>query len=225
MVSEYKYIALSWDYVENLCRRVAFDILRDGYRPTSVVALAKGGVFAGNILSDYLGVEKLQVVDINRDEVIHGRKILLVDDFVNTGNTIKRALSLIQGEEVRTASLLLLEKSEFIPDYFGDYLSDYGWIIFPWNFVEDVSKLIVEILGKGEKAEGRDVNTGEGAREELLWISQPKLKRLLGERGLNPLNLEITFPGRFEEVLEVLELRGIVKKRVDERRVYWRLIK
>lgn len=208
MVSEYKYIALSWNYVENLCKRVAFDILRDGYASTSVVALAKGGVFAGNILSDYLGVKKLQVFDANRDETIHGERILLVDDFVNTGSTMKRALSLIQGEEVRTASLLLLEKSEFIPDYFGDYLSDYGWIIFPWNFVEDVSKLIIEILDK-QRAES-DVESargdaGERAEEVGLGeVSQSKLKRLLEEIGLNPLNLETTFPGRFEEVLEVL---------------------
>ncbi len=201
-----EYIVLSWDYVDNLCRRVAFDILKDGYRPNSVVALAKGGLFVGNILSDYLGVGELCSIDVSRDEKVIGRKrVLLVDDFINTGRTMKKALEMIQADEIRTASLLMLEKSDFIPDYLGDYLSDYAWIIFPWNFVEDVSKLLIEIL--------RD----EGE------VSQSKLKRMLAEKGLNPLNLEVTFPERFEEVLKVLELKEVAEKRVEEGRVYWRL--
>ncbi|WP_290598202.1 MULTISPECIES: phosphoribosyltransferase [unclassified Archaeoglobus] len=201
-----EYVILSWTYVDSLCRRVAFDILRDNYKPTSVVALAKGGLFVGSILSDYLAVEELYTVDVSKDEkIIEGKRVLLVDDFVNTGATMKKALRVINADEVRTASLLMLEKSEFIPDYLGDYLSDYKWIIFPWNFVEDVSKLLIDIL-----------------REERE-VSQSKLKRQLAEKGLNPLNLEVTFPGRFEEILKVLELKGVVEKTLEGGRTYWRL--
>lgn len=201
-----EYVILSWTYVDSLCRRVAFDILRDNYKPTSVVALAKGGLFVGSILSDYLTVKELYTVDVSKDEkIIEGERVLLVDDFVNTGATMKKALRIINADEVRTASLLMLEKSEFIPDYLGDYLSDYKWIIFPWNFVEDVSKLLIDIL----REEGE--------------VSQSKLKRQLAEKGLNPLNLEVTFPGRFEEILRVLELKGVVEKTLEGGRTYWRL--
>jgi len=201
-----EYIVLSWTYVDSLCRRVAFDILRDDYKPTSVVALAKGGLFVGSILSDYLTVKELHTVDVSKDGgTIEGEKVLLVDDFINTGETMRKALKIINADDVRTASLLMLEKSEFIPDYLGDYLSEYQWIIFPWNFVEDVSKLLIDIL----KEEGE--------------ASQSKLKRQLAEKGLNPLNLEVTFPGRFEEILEVLELKGVVEKTLEGGRIYWRL--
>ncbi|WP_202318350.1 phosphoribosyltransferase [Archaeoglobus neptunius] len=201
------YLVLSWNYADKLCRRIAFDIFEDGFCPDSVVALARGGVFAGNLLCDYLDVDEFFCLDIDKGDRIAGKRVLVVDDFINTGRTMRRALELVEAEEVKTASLLMLERSEFIPDYLGDYMTDYAWIIFPWNFVDDISRLILEIL------------------EMEVEVSQPKLKRLLSERGLNPFSLETAIPGRFEEVLRVLELRGLVERRVEEGRIYWRILK
>jgi len=129
----------------------------------------------------------------------------VVDDFINTGKTMSRALELVEGDEVRTASLLMLEKSDFIPDYLGDYLTEYYWVIFPWNVFEDISSLISEIL----REEGE--------------MSQSKLRRIVSERGLNIHSLEAVFPGKFEDVLEFMELKGLIEKRTEGGRVYWRL--
>jgi hypothetical protein len=221
-MAEMRCVTVSWDYVDVLSRRVAFQILEDGYEPDCVIALAKGGWFAGRVLCDYLSIDELLSLDIRHyrsvDEMeleisdfdaerIKNRRVLVVDDLINTGNTMKNAVKLIgKHAEVRTASLFMLQESDFIPDYLGEYLWDYTWVIFPWNFVEDVSGLILKILEKREVT------------------SQWSLKGLLfSEFGLDPINLEISNPGRFEDVLKILELKGFAEKLESEGRTYWRL--
>ncbi len=201
------YIVLSWRYVESLCKKIAREIIEDGFLPNKIVALAKGGIFVGSLLSDYLGVSKIVCLDIREErEKIDGNRLLLVDDFINTGKTMSRALRLVDGGEVRTASLLMLEKSDFIPDYLGDYLTDYYWVIFPWNVFEDLSNIISNIL----REEGE--------------TSQSKLRRIVSEKGLNIHSLEAVFPGKFEDVLEFMELKGLIEKKIEGGRVYWRLV-
>ncbi len=206
-MGERRYVTVNWDYVDSLSRKVAFQILEDHYNPDCIVALAKGGWFVARILSDYLGVERLVSLDVKGDEdaVIRGN-LLVVDDLISTGKTMKRALDAVKGDEVRTASLLMLQNSDFVPDYLGEYLWDYTWVVFPWNFVEDVSELVVDVLRR------------KGV------VSQWSLKGLLfSEFGLDPLNLEISMRGRFEELLMVLEKRGVIESLIEGGRRYWRL--
>lgn len=198
-----KYLVVNWSYVDGLCRRVAIDILEDGFDPDLIVALAKGGWFVGSILSDFLGSD-LTSLDIRKEHEVSGERVLVVDDFINTGSTMKRALKLVNAKDVRTAALLMLEDSEFIPHYLGEYMLDYAWVIFPWNFVEDISKLVLKILKEGE-------------------MGQSTLKKRMRDAGLDPLTLDVAFPGRFEELMNLLEIKGLVDKKVDDGRVYWRI--
>ncbi len=201
-----RYVAVSWDYVDRLCRKVSFQIIEDGFKPECIVALAKGGWFVARIISDYLGVDKLVSLDVRSDTRIDATSALIADDLINTGRTMRRALKFVNADEVKTSALLMLQDSDFIPDYLGEYLWDYSWVIFPWNFVEDVSELVLQILKQ----------RGE--------VSQWALKGLLfSEFGLDPLNLDISHPGRFEEVLQVLEARKKIEKFESDGRVYWRL--
>jgi hypothetical protein len=209
--SRKRYVAVSWDYVERLSRRVALHMIQDRYSPDCIVALAKGGWFVARILSDYLGVEKLFSLDIRFQEKMQKvqlKEALIVDDLISSGKTMKRAIEIVgeSASSVKTAALFMLQDSNFIPDYLGEYLWDYSWVIFPWNFIEDVSELIIEVLRK----------RGE--------VSQWALKgSLFSEFGLDPLNLDISQPGRFEELLKVLELRGIIERFESGGRIYWRL--
>ncbi len=198
-----RYMVVNWDYVDELCKRVAIDILRDRFSPDVIVALAKGGWFVGSILSDYLGSE-LASLDVRKGQRIEGERVLVVDDFINTGSTMKKALEFIHARDVRTAALLMLEDSEFIPHYLGEYMLNYAWVIFPWNFVEDLSGIVMEILKDGE-------------------VSQSKLKRRIMDKGLDPINLDVVFPGKFEELMRVLEIKGLVERKVGDGRVYWRV--
>ncbi len=201
-----RYVVVNWNYAEMLCRKVAMQVLEDSFRPEKIVAPAKGGWYASMILSDYLGVEAVSL-DFRRNEEISAERILIVDDFVNTGKTMRKALSMISAEEVKTSALLMFQNSEFVPDYLGEYVAENVWVIFPWNFVEDTSALILNVLEKGEQ-------DYYGIRNALF-----------SEFGLDPINLEISQPSKLFEVLHILEKRRLIERFEESGKAFWRLKK
>ncbi len=219
-------IVTDWDYMDSLCRRVAEQIMDDDFEPEVIVALAKGGWFAGRILCDLLGLDEITSLKVEHyaginerrdisvryvpsDEEIRGKNVLIVDDIANTGMSIKRAREEIEklgANDVRTATLLLLHTSKFIPDYFGECLEEWAWVIFPWNFVEDISSLILTIMKDSRKD---------------LWTEWDIKWELFKRFNLDPIYLEISQPGRFEEVLRIMERRGVIYRVEEDDKVYW----
>ncbi|MDI9610757.1 MAG: phosphoribosyltransferase family protein [Archaeoglobales archaeon] len=199
-----RYVVLNWDYAEMLCRKVAMQVLEDSFKPEKIVAPARGGWFASMILGDYLGVEALSI-DLKKKDKISAERVLVVDDFVNTGRTMKTVIGRLDAKEIKTCALLMLQASEFVPDYLGEYISENVWIIFPWNSVEDLSALILSILEKGDQD---------------YWGLK---NALFSEFNLDPINLEISQPSKLIEVLYILEKRRQVEKFEESGKVFWRL--
>ncbi|MEM0315579.1 MAG: phosphoribosyltransferase family protein, partial [Archaeoglobaceae archaeon] len=181
-----KFVAVNWEYVERLCRKVAMQVLEDDFRPDKIVALAKGGWFVSMVLSDYLGVGIVNL-DLKEGREVKVKKALIVDDFINTGKTMRSALERVRGE-VKTCALLMFQNSRFFPDYLAEFVSDDVWVVFPWNFVEDISPLILSALEKSESD---------------IWGIRESLSSL----GVDYISLEIAHPGKMEEVLSILEKR------------------
>lgn len=199
-----KFVAVNWEYVERLCRKVAMQVLEDDFRPDKIVALAKGGWFVSMVLSDYLGVGIVNL-DLKEGREVKVKKALIVDDFINTGKTMRSALERVRGE-VKTCALLMFQNSRFFPDYLAEFVSDDVWVVFPWNFVEDISPLILSALEKSES----DI---WGIRESLSLL------------GVDYISLEIAHPGKMEEVLSILEKRKMIERFEEQGKVYWRLKK
>lgn len=199
-----RYVVVNWDYAETLCRRVAMEVLEDKFKPEKIFAPAKGGWFASLILSDYLGVDAYSV-DVRESEVVYAKRALIVDDFVNTGKTMRSVIKRVKAEELKTCALLMLKSSDFVPDYLGDYVHEDVWVIFPWNLSEELSALIVGILEKGEQD---------------YWGIR---NALFSEFNLDPINLEISQPSKLKEILLILEKRNIVERFEDSGKTYWRL--
>ncbi|MDX1431079.1 MAG: phosphoribosyltransferase [Gammaproteobacteria bacterium] len=159
---------LSWSRFHALCRNVARRIDDAGFAPDVIVAIARGGFAPARVLCDYLRVMELtsirvahyramepadagaKVVDPLADD-LGGRNVLIVDDVSDTGDTFDVALAHIRerGEPaaVRTAILLHKTTSRFIPDFEGDRLRDWRWVIFPWARIEDLARLIAALPG------------------------------------------------------------------------------
>ncbi len=49
----------NWEYIYSLCRDVSDEVRHDEFEPDVVVALARGGWFAGRCLCDFLGLDDL----------------------------------------------------------------------------------------------------------------------------------------------------------------------
>ncbi|MEM0202577.1 MAG: phosphoribosyltransferase family protein [Archaeoglobaceae archaeon] len=199
-----KFVAVNWEYVERLCRKVAMQVLEDNFRPDKIVALAKGGWFVSMILSDYLGVGIVNL-DLKEGKEVKAKRALIVDDFINTGKTMRTALERVKGE-AKTCALLMFQNSKFFPDYLAEFVSDDVWVVFPWNFVEDISPLILSALEKSEAD---------------IWGIRESLSSL----GVDYINLEIAHPGKMEEVLSILEKRKMIERFEEQGKVYWRLKK
>jgi len=52
-------VLTNWDYIYNLCRNISKEIKHSGYEPDVIIALARGGWFAGRVLCDFLGLDDL----------------------------------------------------------------------------------------------------------------------------------------------------------------------
>lgn len=145
-----------------------------------VIAIARGGVLPARLICDFLNIHRLTSIQVRHyqkgakeleeaeiiDPVrvdIKGKKVLLVDDVNDSGETLKAALEHVESMEpelVKTA--VLHEKSHTIleTDFTGDKLKKWKWLIYQWAVTEDV----LEFLNKDDMLQ----ESNEQARKHLI---------------------------------------------------------
>ena len=214
---EFNCTITNWEYIYGLCRDVADEVRRDEFEPEVVVALARGGWFAGRCLCDFLGLDDLTSLKMEHyvgtaqktgeptvrypmpEGSVEGKDVLVIDDIADTGGSISRAEAYVEQRdagEVRTATLQLLDTSEFEPDYVGERLAEWAWVVYPWNFIEDMVDLLSGVM---EKA-GQESYTADELRHYLAEYHD--VKRI---------EMEIAQPNRLPEVLAEMERRGVIE--------------
>ena len=215
---EFKCTITNWEYIYGLCRDVSDDVKNSEFEPDVVVALARGGWFAGRCLCDFLGLDDLTSLKMEHyvgtaekaDEPeirypmpegsVEDKNVLIIDDIADTGGSIKRAQEYVQdreANEIRTATLQLLGTSEFDPDYVGEDLEDWAWVVYPWNYIEDMVDLIAGVMEKG----GDGPYTRDGIRDLLASY-----------HDIGRMEMEIAQPDRLDEVLEEMVRRDVLVK-------------
>lgn len=218
---KFKCVTTTWDYIYDLCRNVSEEIKSSGFEPDIIIALARGGWFAGRVLCDFLGLDDLESLKVEHyvgtaakgneaevkypvaDRAVEKKNVLIVDDITDTGKSLIEAQEYIKDlnpSKVRTATLQYLDTSEANPDYIGEKLDEWAWIVYPWNFIEDMVDLIEQLIEK----------------EDFEKITKNKVRKGLKKYNqIDPLWFEIAQPNRLDEVLEEMEFRGILKKEDD----------
>ncbi|AKB29540.1 Xanthine-guanine phosphoribosyltransferase [Methanosarcina siciliae C2J] len=81
---------------------------------------------------------------------ISGKKVLIVDDITDTGDTLSLSVAYAQSlnpAEVRTAVLQHKTCSSFTPDFYAQKIVRWRWIIYPWARYEDLGGFAEKILG------------------------------------------------------------------------------
>jgi hypoxanthine phosphoribosyltransferase len=137
--SSFKCYLMSFSESFTLSKILSKKIRDSGYAPDIMIAIGRGGYVPARIVSDFLLFDDLTTIKIehytraaNIQETakvkfplsvdIHGKKILVVDDVTDTGDTLKLAveyLKTMEPLEIRTAVLQHKTCSGFIPDYFA----------------------------------------------------------------------------------------------------------
>ncbi len=131
---------MNWDEFDAEVRELA---QRIDYTPDIVVGIARGGVIPAALLSKILKVKDMFVLKLEREgerkisaflvSDISGKKILLVEDMLETGRGLIAGKKFLEekGAEVRTACLYTMPKSEIVPDYSLKVVPEV--VPFPWN--------------------------------------------------------------------------------------------
>jgi len=208
----------NWEYIYGLCRSVADEVRADEFEPDVVVALARGGWFAGRCLCDFLGLDDLASLKIEHyvgtaqqgedpevryplaEGAVEGKDVLIVDDIADTGQSIQTAADCVRDRNpnsVRTATLQLLDTSTHDPTFVGERLDEWAWVVYPWNFIEDMVELVGGVMAKSEL----EVHTIEDIQTLLRTY-----------HDVNPTALEIAQPERLAEVMTEMVRRDVATK-------------
>lgn len=162
MIENMRCELISWSAVEALCQQLGLMIKRSGYRPDMVVAIARGGYVPARLMCDYLDIVALTSIKIehyrsgaNRQERavvrqplsvdISKRKVLLVDDVNDSGDTLRVAVDHLQSFRPQGLKVAVLHHkvvSDMEVDYCVHKVVKWRWIIYPWAVKEDVSDFL-----------------------------------------------------------------------------------
>lgn len=142
------FLELSWELFGELCRALAVRVGRE-FDPEVVVGIAAAGVIPGAVIAAMLqrdfytikitrhhrkeGVRERPEVLSAAPPELNGRRVLLVDEICDTGETMRLALAAVRDvgpAEIRTATSLV-RKGGYRPDYHA--LEAGGAVIFPWD--------------------------------------------------------------------------------------------
>jgi hypothetical protein len=223
---EFNCTITNWDYIYGLCRGVSDDVKSSEFEPDVIVALARGGWFAGRCICDFLGLDDLTSLKMEHyvgtaeksgepeirypmpEGSVAGKNVLIIDDIADTGGSIRRAHEYVHEREpadVRTATLQLLGTSEFEPDYVGEKLDEWTWVVYPWNFIEDMVDLVAGVMRKADE----ETFESDDIRHELARY-----------HNIDRIGMEIAQPNRLPEVMREMERRGVVESAGE---TAWRL--
>lgn len=141
-------LPISWEDFHGLCKALALAV--EPYAPEIILPLARGGYYAGALLSHILRVEvySIRLTRRVRDEVVSaspvwlqeppaavaGRRALVVDEISSTGETLRLARQkclALGATEARAAVMYAHTWGVNEPDYIG-LVSD-ALIMNPWD--------------------------------------------------------------------------------------------
>ena len=148
---------ISWDEYHQSIELLADRILESQWEFDRIICLARGGLRVGDILSrifrkplailavkSYGGDEgkergKLAIADrVTMTDDRMGDRVLLVDDLVDSGNTLQQTTIWLRDlypeiQALKTAAIWYKASSRYIPDYYVSYLPNNPWIHQPFE--------------------------------------------------------------------------------------------
>ncbi|MBE6478386.1 MAG: phosphoribosyltransferase [Propionibacteriaceae bacterium] len=143
---------LTWEGFGAATRELAQTIVDSGFVPEIVIAVARGGMIPGGALTYAIGVKLTDAINVEfytdiaktlpdpillapllDTESIKDKRLLVVDDVVDSGRTMELVIDLLKGygADVRSAVLYTKPTTVIQPDY--SWRNTDRWIAFPWS--------------------------------------------------------------------------------------------
>ena len=151
----------SWQEVQDYAKQTTNKIKTTNFHPDLIIGLSRGGLVPARLFCDYLHIKTCYTIKVDhwgltatkdgQAKLTHklnidltDKRILIVDDITDTGQSMELAkehIKELNPKEIKTATLLHIKTSKYKPDFYGEEI-DWSWIIFPWNYREDLVNLI-----------------------------------------------------------------------------------
>lgn len=158
-----KISVIKWEQIDEITKGISQKIIKDKFMPDIIISVVRGGMIPSVILSHQLNVRNIKniVVKVTINDSINAKKmppqleadinltdiknknILIVDDIIGTGQTLKKIcqeLERYKPKQVKTAICFVnkenWEKSNVknyseVVNYLGEEIR--GWVVFPWE--------------------------------------------------------------------------------------------
>jgi hypoxanthine phosphoribosyltransferase len=102
-------------------------------------------------------------LDDRAREIIKGKRVLIADDITDTGDSLKLVAEYVKSlgtADVKTVTMQHKTSSSFVPDFYGELISNWKWVVYPWSIHEDVMELLERIIAKeGKEMSLHDLRT------------------------------------------------------------------
>ena len=183
---------VDWPEYHRLIEQLAVIVHESGYKFDSLLCLARGGLRIGDVLSRLFQVPLAILATSSYREAggtLAGSldiaqfitstagdpsgRLLLVDDLVDSGNTLQQVREHLQQRfsavrEIRTAVLWYKEASALAPDFFVERLANNPWIYQPFERYDRMrpGELAEQLRNLGSVPEG-------GGAQERTRTSTP----------------------------------------------------
>lgn len=143
---------LTWEQMYSATRELSTQIVDDGFKPSVIIAVARGGLIPAGAMTYSLGVKLTDAINVEfytdvaqtlpdpillapmlDTESIAGQQLLVVDDVADSGRTLHLVMKLLRGfgADVKSAVLYAKPNTVVAPDYCWKRTDK--WIVFPWS--------------------------------------------------------------------------------------------
>ncbi|HTZ62254.1 MAG TPA: phosphoribosyltransferase [Thermoplasmata archaeon] len=161
----------TWADVDRWADAVAARVRERSALPSTIVGLTRGGWVPSRVLADRLGVKRLVSLRAQHWGItatptgaaelteglsgrIDGERVLVVDDITDTGDSLALAVAHVKDarpSRVESATFLHIAHSHYTPTYYAEEIprDAWAWIVFPWNYWEDLTALALKAAVPG----------------------------------------------------------------------------
>ena len=172
---------LYWDIFDLGCK------IRESYRPSMIVAVARGGWVVGRIISDLLSVDKVASIGVKfyeevgkrgrKPEIVQplsvsveGEDVLVVDDVADTGETLALVRDSIESMGPSGVRVAVVYKKPWCRVRVDYYVRETNkWVVFPYEQRETIEYLLVKMERKNlERREVVEALAAMGFDRELV---------------------------------------------------------
>ncbi len=219
---------VDWYYAYDLCRDISKRIKDAGFMPDVIIGVARGGWYLARVLCDFLLVRDLFSMKLEHwgvaatvtgraelkyglDSVaqkkLDGSRVLIADDVTDSGESIKLVLEYVRSfgpADVKTAAMHHKTTSSFVPDFYGELMTEWRWIIYPWSVHEDVMELVSRVLD-------RDCG-GAADLEEIRDRMKDEYDLYLPYHLLNEILENMVFHGKMHRAKRAGKLQWVLQK-------------